>query len=120
MTQKEDNDSNYKNSFKLPDISLPDSFFDNLLENEDSIMNSTTKKKEREVKIKYEQGIIKKNRIKFYKELNPDLLKEDERKIINIITMKNRNKSLNKSKSKSKKENKKKMRKIIKKKNLMG
>ena len=46
MTQKEDNDSNYKNSFKLPDISLPDSFFDNLLEIEGKYDDKEKEKKE--------------------------------------------------------------------------
>ena len=46
MTQKEDNNSNYKNSFKLPDISLPDSFFDNLLEIEGKYDDKEKEKKE--------------------------------------------------------------------------
>ena len=68
-----------------PEVPKLKSIIKSNLENEDSIMNSTTKKKEHEIKIKYDQGITKKNRIKFYKELNPDLLKEDERKRRNLL-----------------------------------
>ena len=56
------------------------------LEN-DKISNENSKQNidEKNGKQKYDIGIIKRNRIKFYKELNPDLLKEEERKRRNLL-----------------------------------
>ena len=50
------------------------------LEDDDIFKDSKHKTEEKTQKQKYEPGIIKRNRIKCYRELNPDLLKEEERK----------------------------------------
>ena len=89
-----------------PEVPKLKSIIKSNLENEDSIMNSTTKKKEQEIKVKYDQGIIKKNRMKFYKDSNPDLLKEDERKRRNLL--------IEKRKQAKKKINVKKLEKFFK------
>ena len=55
---------------------------------EDSKQNNEIEKLNQK---KYEQGIIKTNRIKCYRELNPDLLKEEERKRREILIEKRKN-----------------------------
>ena len=55
------------------------------LENEDIFEGSKNKTEEKSQKQQYDQGIIKRNRIKCYRELNPDLLKEEERKRRNLL-----------------------------------
>ena len=51
---------------------------------DDESLNKTSKQsfEEKNIKQKYDDGIIKRNRIKCYRELNPDLLKEEERRKI--------------------------------------
>ena len=68
-----------------PEIRKIKSIIRSNLENEDINDNSKNKTKEKNQKQLYEQGIIKKNRIKCYRELNPDLLKEEERKKRNLL-----------------------------------
>ena len=57
----------------------------NLENDEISKENSKQNLDEKNQKQKYDIGIIKRNRIKCYRELNPDLLKEEERKRRNLL-----------------------------------
>ena len=63
-----------------PDIRKIKSIIRTNLENDDLNDDLINKNKEKNQKQLYEQGIIKTNRIKCYRELNPDLLKEEERR----------------------------------------
>ena len=69
-----------------PDTRRLKSIIKSNLEN-DEIRNDNSKQNinEKNQKQKYDIGIIKRNRIKCYRELNPDLLKEEERKRRNLL-----------------------------------
>ena len=68
-----------------PEIRKIKSIIRSNLENDEIIEDSKHKTEEKDQKQKYDQGIIKRNRIKCYRELNPDLLKEEERKRRNLL-----------------------------------
>ena len=69
-----------------PDTRRLKSIIKSNLENDEiSKENSKQNLDEKNQKQKYDIGIIKRNRIKCYRELNPDLLKEEERKRRNLL-----------------------------------
>ena len=75
-----------KDRYLSPELRKLKSIIKSNLEDDESL-NKTSKQsfEEKNKKQQYDDGIIKRNRIKCYRELNPELLKEEERRKRNLL-----------------------------------